>query len=275
MPKTLLRGHALHWIRVPYSGPTKQPPHRVVLAHGLLLGNLASWYLSCAHQLSAWAEVLMYDLRGHGQSAHSPRGYSLSELAADLEALLREQGWAEGELVMAGHSYGGRVMLKWAESRGERLAQLTLVDSPLTRSELPQIGLPELTALPEESAQLDELIGRLPAPLQLALQGGGRRARRALESWWRLIAESSLMADLKAEPEPSDALLTQLGPRLRAVYGGSSPCISSLERLKRSCEPAQLHLIPEAGHYLLNEAPARVCELLCEGLSALHASQER
>jgi pimeloyl-ACP methyl ester carboxylesterase len=273
MPKTLLRGHALHWVKVPYSGSMNLRPHRVVLAHGLLIGNLAAWYLSCAHQLSAWAEVLMYDLRGHGHSAHSLEGFRLTELAEDLEALLMYQGWDEGPLVMAGHSYGGRVLLTWAESRSERLAQLTLVDSPLTRSELPDIGLPELKASPEDLEELDELIERLPAPLQLALQGGGRRARRALESWWRLIAESSLMADLKVEPEPSDELLTRLSPRLRAIYGANSPCLGSMKRLRQRCEPAQLHLVAEAGHYLLNEAPTRVCELLCEGLAAL--SQER
>lgn len=244
----------------------EEPPRRFVLAHGLFVGNLASWYLSCAHQLSAWGEVLMYDLRGHGKSQHTREGYSLSSLAGDLEALLAHLGWTEGPLHLIGHSYGGRVLLHWGRSRANRVAQLTLVDAPLTRSALPALGLTQLTELVTDPMKLGALTDALPPPLQLALKTEGRRARRALEGWWRLLAESSLPHALSGEAEVSATELNELSGRLWAIYGERSPCRLSLETLSEVVASERIAIIPNAGHYLLNEAPDAVCRLLIMAL---------
>ena len=87
MPLELINGLKTHWVHLPVD-PSASPPQRVVLLHGLLVGNLASWYLSVAPKLSERAEVLMYDLRGHGKSARSAEGFDLPTLASDLNALL-------------------------------------------------------------------------------------------------------------------------------------------------------------------------------------------
>lgn len=263
-----LRGHRMHWVRLPHQPTIAQEGEglRFVLAHGLFIGNLASWYLSCAHQLSAFGEVLMYDLRGHGKSAHCPDGYELINLADDLDALLEHLGWREGPLHLIGHSYGARVLLSWGLRRPARVAQLTLVDAPLKRSDLPALGLTQLEEIAGDARDLERLIESLPPPLQLALRSGGRRARKALEGWWRLLAESSLPSALSAEPEVLEAQLSPFKDRIRAIYGERSPCLRSAQPLLFTLPSDRLSLIPGAGHYLLNERPSALCEVLISHL---------
>ena len=208
----------------------------------------------------------MYDLRGHGKSQHTREGYALSSLSGDLDALLGHLGWTEGPLHLVGHSYGGRVLLHWGRSNVERVAQLTLVDAPLTRSALPALGLTQLKEVVTDPKQLEGLIDALPALLQLALRAEGRRARRALEGWWRLLAESALPQALSEEAEVSAEDLEALSDRLWAIYGERSPCLPSLETLKQVIACDRVLLIPNAGHYLLNEAPDAVCRLLIMAL---------
>lgn len=270
MAWTYLRDHKLHWVQVPYRGVTAHghTPKRFVLAHGLFIGNLASWYLSCAHPLSAFGHVLLYDLRGHGKSEHTRDGYELTQLAEDLDALLVSLAWDTEPLTLIGHSYGGRILLEWARKHPEQVAQIILVDTPLTPSELPALGLAQLETMMNQPPELNVLIQALPPVLQLALQSSGRRARKILENWWRLLAESSLPKALSNEAIIHEADLSILGPLIFAIYGENSPCSASAEQLlKHLSHPNRLSYIPQAGHYLLNENPAALCEMLISYIS--------
>jgi pimeloyl-ACP methyl ester carboxylesterase len=301
MPLELINGLKTHWVHLPAQS-TSSPPQRVVLLHGLLVGNLASWYLSVAPKLSERAEVLMYDLRGHGKSAPSAEGFDLPSLASDLNALLERVGWAEGPLTLIGHSYGGRVALEWAlevaqqesgqqesgqqesgqqesaqqesaqqeSAQQERLERLVFVDTPLLPHEL-SLTLPPLSAVmraPQGEAPLnpEALLSLLPAPLRVHFERGGRQARRALERWWSLLYASTLTQDLKDTPPLSAKALSPLGAKLAAVYGARSPCLSSArwlqEALSSSGEALTLELIEGAGHYLPSEAPQALTEAL-------------
>ena len=40
----------------------------VVFLHGLVMDNLSSWYFTVANPVARIADVLLYDLRGHGKS---------------------------------------------------------------------------------------------------------------------------------------------------------------------------------------------------------------
>ncbi len=97
----------------------------------LLHGALQNWY--------AWREVLpglaaagyravAADLRGHGASDATPRGYDLPGLADDVDALVRSLG-AE-RAVVVGHDLGGWVGWTLAARHPHRLLGLVAVAAP-------------------------------------------------------------------------------------------------------------------------------------------------
>ncbi len=103
----------------------------------LLHGALQNWY--------AWRGVLpglgaagyraaAADLRGHGASDATPRGYDLPGLADDVDALVRSLG-AE-RAVVVGHDLGGWVGWTLAVRHPERLRGLAAVAAPPPRPSL-------------------------------------------------------------------------------------------------------------------------------------------
>ena len=73
--------------------------------------------------------VLLPDLRGHGESGKPVDGYSLDSAAADIVALVREQGIER--FTLAGHSLGALVALLVAAAVPERVESMLLEDPPL------------------------------------------------------------------------------------------------------------------------------------------------
>ena len=67
------------------------------------------------------------DLRGHGDSTHSPdpASFTFERLVADLQAFLDRRGLSRCHLL--GHSFGGMVSLRFALRFPERLASLVLL----------------------------------------------------------------------------------------------------------------------------------------------------
>src|SRR4051812_13921599 len=93
-----------------------QPPVTVVLLHGWTLDNRL-WRQQIADlpdRLGGPAQLLVFDLRGHGRSS-ATRGAdaTLEQLADDLAAVI-EQVAPTGPLVLVGHSLGGMTIMEYA-----------------------------------------------------------------------------------------------------------------------------------------------------------------
>lgn len=230
------------------------PP--LAMLHGLLVGSMASWYFTAAPRLARRFRVLLSDLRGHGLSGASPTGYDLPTLAGDLHAMLPMAG--AGSATLVGHSYGGLVALRYALTHRHRVRRLVLVDAPLPPSQVP-----ELSAFLERRPE--DMLSALPQPLAEGVAGGSRQGRRLLLQLQRLVAESSLLADLGREPDFSDDELAALDVPTLLVYGDRSGCRAAGERLARALPHAQLRLLP-GGHFLPAEQPALLADLLAEEL---------
>src|SRR5260221_11256843 len=84
MPDAVVHGVRLHYQRLGPDGADA----RVVFVHGLVMDNLASWYFSVACATAAFADVLLYDLRGHGRSERPKSGYGVDDMVLDLAGLL-------------------------------------------------------------------------------------------------------------------------------------------------------------------------------------------
>ena len=82
MPDVVARGLRFNVVRMGRGDPV------LVLVHGLLIDNHASFYMSIAPALSKHASVVLYDLRGHGNSGQPPSGYGTDDMAADLAGIL-------------------------------------------------------------------------------------------------------------------------------------------------------------------------------------------
>lgn len=152
--------------------PAGQPTDLVVL----LPGALQNWWL--------WRDVLpglaaaghravALDLRGTGASDATPRGYDLTTLAADVDAVVRSLG-AE-RAVVVGHDLGGWVAWTLATTCPARVVGLVAVSSPH-----PLAVLRRRTGLPRAgtSALLRQALAAQPPslPERRLLHGDGIRA---------------------------------------------------------------------------------------------------
>ena len=243
----------------------------IVAVHGLT-SNHTVWN-SIADALAGAHRLITYDLRGRGDSAKPERGYSLAHHAADLLGLLDHFGLERP--IIAGHSLGAHIGVRFATLHPERVAKLVLFDGGLdVRAEImdslaPAIGrlgveFPSLGAFLEMLKGLPMFAGRWndylvqhytydvePGP------GGGVRskvARHAIEeevanlqrtrlwAWHHRIAAPTLL--LRAP----DGLLT------------ATDCLMTQEEaeaMAHAIPRCRLVVVPGSNHYtiLLGDNP--------------------
>lgn len=232
------------------------PP--VVMIHGLFLGNLATWYFTAAPALARHHRVLLYDLRGHGRSAPAASGYDLATMTADLAAILDGAGVSEPADVV-GHSYGGLIALRLALDAPHRVRRLALVEAPL-----PPASLGALDTYLETDPQ--EYLRAVPESLRrTTIRTTGRRVRRTRAALESRRDDTTLVADLRAEPDFDDAALARLPHPALCVYGTRSACRPAGERLARVLPTARLVEL-DGGHMLPTECPAELTRALAEFL---------
>lgn len=253
MPQAVANGVAFNTYALG-SGPP------VVMLHGLLVGNLASWYFTGARAVARTHRVFLYDLRGHGRSERARDGYTVPTMCADLEALLA--GWQADTpneaIALVGHSFGALIALEFALRHPEHVSRLVLVEAPI-----PPAVTSDLTDF--LSLGPDEMLKALPAELQGSVARGRRRGNRLLDSLRFLAYETTLIQDLALDYDVPDERLAALTHKTRCIYGSRSSCLAGGERLARLMPGAEL-IVLEGGHYLPTEVPGELSRLLVEFL---------
>ena len=228
---------------------------RVLLIHGLFFGNLAGWFPTISQPLSRDADVLCYDLRGHGLSEMTDDGYTLEHHVDDACALLKELEWIGQPISVMGHSFGGRVALKLAERIDVMIDQIILIDSPLSPHDGKRFAR---DAQQWRLKDRDFLGALLPPTVNGLINREGRRSQRLIKRWHTLLHQTTLISDLDRDPLPRVQELSCLAERLWALYGGRSGCQSSWRILYDLIPEERRTILPEGGHFLLNEAPLQV-----------------
>jgi 3-oxoadipate enol-lactonase len=98
---------------------------RLALVHSLALDR--SVWDGVVERLSARAEILTYDARGHGRSSRPHMEYTAELFGRDLAELLDHVGWSAA--VVAGCSMGGCVAQAFAGLYPARAEGLALIDT--------------------------------------------------------------------------------------------------------------------------------------------------
>lgn len=251
------------------------PTHWLLVTHGIF-GAGSNWRgiaRKLSERRSDWGVVLV-DLRQHGRSEPGEPPHTLAACADDLRALANELGVA----ALAGHSFGGKVVLA-ARALVRPLQTWVLDASPSAR--------PDAIADPANTvARVLALMERLPRAwarredFVAAVIADGHDV--SLAQWLAmnvvpdvsgslalrldLAALRELLADYYAR-DLWDALAAPDGGDVEVVIADRSSAIDAADRTRLANAPAHVHVhCLAAGHWLHIEAPAAVVELLAARL---------
>jgi esterase len=251
-----------------------------LVLHGALGSgnNLRSLATKLAKERPEYRFCLV-DLRHHGDSQGAPPPNTLEACATDLAALLAQLG-QEAEVV-AGHSFGGKTALMFAQLFPGRARQVWVLDSnpgsqePSSANEVIRViqaVRATTTPAPERANVVAELTAQgLSAGTANWLATNLRLAAAGYEWRFNLDAIYELMMDY---------FRVDLWPVLESGAGGADYRVVVAERSDRwlpenrarlhalveGSHTAQLHVVPNAGHWLHVDNPAFLLELMAKEL---------
>jgi pimeloyl-ACP methyl ester carboxylesterase len=244
----------------------------LLLLHGLS-GSTANW-VELMPQLLERFRVLAVDLPGHAGSGRLPHGASMGDFASVAADVLDAE--ETGPTLVAGHSFGGHVALRLAQSRPELVRSLLLV-SPAGIA----TGTRAIRAIVVASARVRP--ARWVAPF---------RHRYAERTWYRraifrpwfvsdavALTPQATLGLLDAVHEHADTLTAGLAmladdPRLDlaqiecpvvVLWGARDaqlPLEDAFEYARRL--RAKLRLVGDCGHLVIVERPHAVLDALQE-----------
>jgi pimeloyl-ACP methyl ester carboxylesterase len=240
------------------------PPPSVVFVHGLVADNMSGFYYTLANPAArAGADVILYDMRGHGGTERPPTGYSLADAVRDLTSLLDAME-VTTPVHVVGNSFGGTVALALAMAHPERVASLCLIEAGVVTGDWVE--------------RLGRIIGKA-----MELRGGlldwraehGRRRYRIHAAIDALVNGTSLAADLRATPSFPTAALRSVTCPVAAVYGENSDTIEDAHTLAQLLPNCELTIVPSCTHFLLAEDPGTVRDLLLRQLAGAVVTADR
>ncbi len=229
----------------------------VIILHGLF-GSARNWQ-GIARALAENYRVITPDLRNHGQSPHSDT-MSYCEMANDVNAIADQLNL--NEIVIVGHSMGGKVAMTSALMQPERFAALVAVDiAPVNYSHdfnllieaMNSLELSSLKSRAQAEIQLAKVIEDISV-IQLLLQNLIRSGDRFQ---WR-INLPGIMANLDNIGQFPEALKNSVCRLPSLFLGGSeSDYLRSLHNtdIFRYFPSAEITMINGAGHWPHAEKP--------------------
>jgi pimeloyl-ACP methyl ester carboxylesterase len=256
-------GDATIHVRVGGKGPA------VVLLHGF--GDTGDMWAPLAADLARDHTVVVPDLRGMGLSSQPPGGYDKRTQAADIRSVLTTLGIDRA--VIVGHDIGTMVAYAYAVRYPDKTVKLVVMDAPVP-------GIP-----PWDS------IVRLPALWHFDLGGPDMerlvagRERIYLDRFWNDFAGDRTKIDegtrehyaaLYARPgamhaafaqftsirkdavDNQTAMATKLGMPVLAIGGEKSFGANEAVVMRNAATNVTELVVPNAGHWLMEEAPSTV-----------------
>lgn len=237
------------------------PP--LVILHGLF--GISDNWVSIARTLGEQYTVYVPDLRNHGHSPHSTV-FDFAVLEDDLLELTEE--YSLENLVLMGHSLGGKTAMYFALHHPQSIKKLIIVDISLRKAPVNTehqalidamlgVDFTRVSARSDVNRQLERTIHSLRLR-QFLLKNVYWRDDKTLD--WRLNLHA-INENLLNIFEGVDVNGLYTGPAL-FIRGGRSDYIrdEDLGELKNKFPGALVKTIPEAGHWVHADAPGEFLE---------------
>lgn len=204
-------------------------------------------------------DLILPDLRGFGQSETARTPYLLTDMAADIAALMDVLGLERAAL--AGHSMGGYIALAFARAWPERLAGLGLVASHVFADPPERRAARYTDAAAVEAQGVGILAGQFPQKLTPDPAVQSRLREIILRQGTFGVAQA-----MRAMAERADASrwLADFDFPLVVVHGAADALVP-IERAREAKALApRIHLVelPDAAHMPMLEAPEATAEAL-------------
>jgi len=249
-------------------------PTRVAyVLHGIL-GSGRNWRTLCrrlARQQPQTAFVLV-DLRNHGASQGAPPPHTVTAAADDLVQLHAEHGPPDEIL---GHSFGGKVALRYAQRHPQGLERVWVLDSlagavpPSSDNDVLRV-LQALRTVPQPLPSRDDLVSHLTGlgfstTLGRWLTTNLKRTDSGYVWVFDLDNIDAMIADYwQLDLWP---VLRQAPMPIEVVRAGKSDRWDQqvLDRFTTQAGPhVRLHVLPDAGHWVHVDDPQGLVQLITE-----------
>lgn len=242
----------------------------LVLIHGLA-ANMAFWYPSIVLPLAKNYRIIVYDIRGHGQSAMPYKGYTMSFMLRDLHTLL--QHLAVEKVHLVGHSFGARIALHYGLAYPHQIASLTVADTQF-RCLQPKLRLRDWPywktwkqqqqalgkTLPADDEFITlELLLKMDKPVMNLNRECTNKPKLSLKNrdlgtkgaarWKQLLETTQSRAELDEGNDMTIADLQTISAPTLVLFGEFSHCLPSAWKLVELLQNCKIVVIPEVGHF--------------------------
>lgn len=136
----------------------------VILVHGVLSSSFTMNKSAGLIREALGAEVFAIDLRGHGNSEGKPGDVDfIDQYAADLSEIVKKTRAEKpnGKIILAGHSMGGGIILRYAMRKNSPTVEGYLLFAPLLGQDAPTIPQADATKQSTEEPFLKIHIQRI------------------------------------------------------------------------------------------------------------------
>ena len=248
-------------------GPVGATP--VVLLHGLFgasdnLGSIARELAEPTLPGAKACDVLLIDLRDHGRSPRS-KGTSYPQMATDVHALV--SGLGLKDIVLVGHSMGGKAAMCFAQRWPELLKHLIVIDISPREHENNQASIVE--ALRSADLSTGRTRKEVEAHLGTLVKEPGVVQFLLKSLYWKTDQQLSWRMNIALLDRDLHAILAAIGPETVRVpttfiRGGQSNYIvrEDLPAIKEQFPNSRVETVPFAGHWVHAQAPDEVIAMI-------------
>ena len=241
----------------------KGNPRKIVFLHGLAMDNLSSWFFTFANPVAQHAEVLLYDMRGHGKSGRPKSGYTINDLVNELDALLTHVGYDE-PVYLAGNSFGGLVALNFAQQMPQRTAGLLLIESHLN---LPGWSQYMVDCLSVEGEAWETMIKTVFKDWMG--RHSSRKRTKLGDCTTELMNNTELLNDLSNSPALQLSQIRKIQTPTLVLYGMDSDVIHFSKVLDDYMPNSCVELLADCSHSIMWEKTDWLRQRICDWVQSL------
>ena len=259
------------YVRSGGSGPV------VLLIHGF--GDTGEMWGPVVRELIKTHAVVVPDLRGMGRSSHPPSGYEKRTQAADMRSVMTALGYDHSAVV--GHDIGNMVAYAYAARYPDKVDRLVVMDAPLPGIDPWDIikCSPQTWHFNFRGPDVERLVrGRERILLDRFyndLSAHPERIDEATRAYYSAVyakpgAMHSAFSQFAAFSKDADDNKATQSPKLQmpvlAIGGEKSFGPSMAVAMRNVAVDVKEAVIPDAGHWIMEENPAPAVKLISDFL---------